>query len=105
MPAITFTEHCPHWCVRDHTTDSCGVLYHAGQTGSVAIAQPDGLLLSDRLDVQVAQYLPEDPQESVWPPTVEITVPAAGRYRLIGLTQQQARELARLLAESADQMS
>ena len=41
--------------------------------------------------MQTAQYLPDDPAEPAWSPTVEIAVHAGGRYRLIGLTPEEAR--------------
>jgi hypothetical protein len=52
--------------------------------------------------VQTAQYLPDDPGEPAWSPAVEIAVHAGGRYRLIGLTPEEARELASMLATAAD---
>ena len=52
--------------------------------------------------MQTAQYLPDDPAEPAWSPTVEIAVHAGGRYRLIGLTPEEARELAAMLAKAAD---
>ena len=103
MPSLTVTDHCPHWCSRDHSADPCGTaFYHASETASVAIARPGGLTAPDRLDVQTAQYLPDDPAEPAWSPTVEIAVHAGPRYRLIGLTPQEARDLAALLARAAD---
>ena len=92
MPSLTVTDHCPHWCSRDHSADPCGTaFYHASETTSVAIARPGGLTAPDRLDVQTAQYLPDDPAEPAWSPTVEIAVHAGPRYRLIGLTPRMAR--------------
>jgi uncharacterized protein DUF6907 len=92
MPSITVTEHCPHWCRRDHSADPGGTaFYHASETTSVA-----------DLDIQTAQYLPDDPAEPAWSPTVEITVHTGGRYRLIGLAPEEARELAAMLARAAD---
>jgi Domain of unknown function (DUF6907) len=103
MPSVIVTEHCPPWCRRDHSADACGAtFYHASETTSVAIDRPGGLTAPDRLDVQTAQYLPDDPGEPAWSPTVEIAVHAGDRYRLIGLTPQEARELAALLARAAD---
>ncbi len=115
MPFATVTDHCPHWCSRDHSADSCGsAFYHASETASVTIspsaglavpdhlALPDRLAVPDRLDVQTAQYLPDDPGEPAWSPAVEITVHTGGRYRLIGLTPEQAIQLAGLLAKAAD---
>jgi hypothetical protein len=104
MPSVI--GHCPHWCSRDHSADPCETaFYHASETTSVAIARPGGLTAPDRLDVQTAQYLPDDPAEPDWPPTVEIAVHAGGRYRLIGLTAQEARDLAVTLAKAADSVS
>ncbi len=103
MPSVTVTDHCPHWCTRDHSADACGpAFYHASETASVTIARPGGLTAPDRLDVQTAQYLPDDPSEPAWSPAVEIAVHTGGRYRLIGLTPEQARELAAMLAQAAD---
>jgi hypothetical protein len=104
MPSIT--GHCPHWCSRDHSAGPSGTaFYHASDTTTVAIAGPGGLTAPDRLDVQTAQYLPDDPGEPAWSPTVEIAVHAGGRYRLIGLTPEEARQLAAMLAEAADIVS
>ena len=101
MPSIT--GHCPHWCSRDHSAGPSGTaFYHASDTTTVAIAGPGGLTAPNRLDVQTAQYLPDDPGEPAWSPTVEIAVHAGDRYRLIGLTPEEARQLAAMLAEAAD---
>ena len=106
MPSMTVTDHCPHWCSRDHSADTCGTaFYHASETTSVTISRPSGLTTPDRLDVQAAQYLPDDPGEPAWSPTVEIAVHADGRYRLIGLTPEEARQLAAMLAHAADSVS
>ncbi len=106
MPSVTVTDHCPHWCSRDHSAGPSGTaFYHASETASVTIARPGGVTVPDRLDVQTAQYLPDDPGEPAWSPAVEIAVHAGGRYRLIGLTPEQARELAGMLARAADLVS
>jgi len=64
MPSATVTDQCPHWCVRDHPAHTGGtVFYHASETTSVTISRPGGLTVPDRLDVQTAQYLPDDPAE------------------------------------------
>jgi hypothetical protein len=106
MPSMTVTDHCPHWCSCDHSADPCGAaFYHASETASVTISRPSGITTPDRLDVQTAQYLPDDPDEPAWSPAVEITVHAGGRYRLIGLTPEEARELAAMLAQAADSVS
>ena len=99
MPSVI--GHCPAWCAREHAA----AFYHASETASVTISQPGGPAVPDRLDVQAAQYLPDDPSEPAWSPAVEITVHAGGRYRLIGLTPQEARELAAMLAQAADSVS
>ena len=102
MPSMTVTGHCPAWCAREHAA----AFYHASETTSVTIAEPGGgLAAPDRLDVQTAQYLPDDPAESATSPTVEIAVHAGGRYRLIGLTPEEARDLAAMLAQAADSIS
>jgi hypothetical protein len=106
MPSTTATDQCPHWCAREHPSDACGsAFYHASETASVSISRPGGFTVPDRLDVQTAQYLPDDPGEPAWSPTVEIAVHADGRYRLIGLTPEEARELAAMLARAADMLS
>jgi hypothetical protein len=103
MVSMTVTDQCPHWCARDHAADTCGTaFYHASETASVAISRDGGLTVPDRLDVQTAQYLPDEPGEPAWSPAVEIAVHTGGRYRLIGLTPEEARELAALLAQAAD---
>jgi hypothetical protein len=69
MPSATVTGQCPHWCTRDHSTDTCGTaFYHASETASVTISRPGGCMVPDRLDVQTAQYLPDDPGEPAWSP-------------------------------------
>jgi hypothetical protein len=103
MPSATITGQCPHWCARDHSTDACATaFYHASETASVAISRPGGHMVPDRLDVQIAQHLPDDPGEPAWSPAVEIAVHAGGRYRLIGLTPEEARELAGMLVKAAE---
>jgi hypothetical protein len=81
------------------------VFYHASETSSVAISRPGVPAAPDRLEVEAAQYLPEKPGEQSSPPTVEIAVHVAGRYRLIGLTPAQARQLAAMLTSAADVFS
>jgi AMP-binding enzyme/uncharacterized protein DUF6907 len=100
------TGRCPRWCACNHSADTSGAaFYHASETLSVAVSRLGDPALPDRLDVQAAQYLPDDPAEPAWPPAIEIAVHAAGRYRLIGLTPPQARELARALARTADMLT
>ena len=106
MASVTVTGHCPHWCAREHAADLDGTaFYHASEATSVTISGPGGLTAPDRLDVQTAQYLPDDPGEPAWSPTVEIAVHASGRYRLIGLTPEEARELAVSLARAVDMVT
>ena len=106
MPSTTVTEQCPYWCACDHSAGDRGfAFYHASETASVTIRQPASAAVPDRLDVQAAQYLPDDPGEPPWSPTVEIAVHANNRYRLIGLTPEEARELAGMLTKAADLLS
>jgi len=103
MPSLTSTQHCPRWCARDHSAEPPGIaFYHASETSSVTFSRGTG---PDRADVQTAQYLPDDPGEPAWSPTVELAVYDGERYRLIGLTPGEARELAALLAGAADMLS
>ncbi len=60
------------------------------------------LAAPDQLEVQAAQYLPDCPGEPSSPPTVEIAVHVGGRYRLIGLSPAEARELVGMLVGAAD---
>ena len=100
------TGRCPRWCARNHSADTSGAaFYHASESLSVAVSRPGDPEMPDLLDVQAAQYLPDDPAEPAWPPAIEIAVHAAGRYRLIGLTPAQAREFARALARAADMLT
>ena len=109
MPSATVTGQCPPWCAHNHSGNPCGTaFYHASETTSVTLSASGGLAGAgrvdtgpDRLDVQTAQYLPDDPGEPAWSPAVEIAVHSGGRYRLIGLTPEEATELARLLLEAA----
>jgi len=106
MPSMTGTEQCPRWCARDHSAEPRGfAFYHASETSSVTFSRAAGQGGPDRADVQTAQYLPDDPGEPAWSPTVELAVHADGRYRLIGLTPGEARELAGMLARAADMLS
>jgi hypothetical protein len=106
MPSVTVTSHCPRWCARDHSAGACETaFYHASETTSVATSRPGDLAAPDRLDVQAAQYLPDDPSDPSSSATVEIAVHAGGRYRLIGLTPTEARELAALLVRAASLLS
>ena len=106
MPSLTVTSQCPHWCARDHSAEPGGTaFYHAGEMSSISISRACGPVGPECVDVQAAQYLPDDPGEPAWSPTVEIAVHAGGRYRLIGLTPEEARELAGMLAAAAELVS
>jgi hypothetical protein len=106
MPFVTITSHCPRWCARDHSHCACETaFYHASEATSVAISRPGDLAAPDRLDVQVAEYLLDEPGDPSSSAAVEIAVHAGGRYRLIGLTPAEARELAGMLATAADMLS
>jgi hypothetical protein len=72
------TAHCPRWCACNHSADTSGAaFYHASETLSVAVSRLGDPAVPDRLDVQAAQYLPDDPAEPAWPPAIEIAVHAA----------------------------
>ena len=92
MPTVT--EHCPRWFAHDHESDAA--FYHASEAASVVISRPGGRATPDRLDVQTAQYLPDEPGEPAWSPTVEIAV------HTDGLTPDEARHHARMLPRAAD---
>ncbi len=103
MTPVTDADHCPHWCARDHTTERRGrAFYHASQTCSVTISTAGRPGFPERADVETAQYIPDDPGEAPWTPTVELTLHAGSRYRVIGLTPTEARQLAAMLARAAD---
>ena len=103
MTPATNADHCPHWCARDHTTERRGrAFYHASKTCSVTISTAGRPGVPERADVETAQYLPDDPGEAPWTPTVELALHAGSRYRVIGLTPEEARQLAAMLARAAD---
>jgi hypothetical protein len=102
MPTTT-TSQCPRWCDREHAAGAPGIaFYHASEPASVPISRPGDAHQPERIDVQAAQYQPDEPGEPSWSPAIEITVHAGGRYRLIGLTPDEARDLATLLTRAAD---
>ncbi len=102
MRTGTVTDGCPPWCARDHSAHGPGrPFYHASETRSVTISRPGTPSGPERLDVETAQYLPDDPAETPWTPTVELALHAGGRYRLIGLTPEEARQLAAMLTRAA----
>jgi hypothetical protein len=97
------TSQCPRWCAQEHSGGTPGIaFYHASEPVSVPISRPGDPHRPDRIDVQAAQYLPDEPGEPDWSPAIEVTVHADGRYRLIGLTPDEARDLATLLTRAAD---
>lgn len=105
-PSATVSNHCPSWCACDHSADSSEtVFYHASETASVTVSGSGGPAVPDRLDVQIAQHVPDDPSASPWSPAVEIAVHASGRYRLIELTPEEACELAFLLTRATVMLS
>jgi hypothetical protein len=103
MPTATATGQCPRWCTGAHVSGAPGIaFYHASEPASVPVSRLGGAHGPDRIDVQAAQYLPDEPTEPAWSPAIEIAVHADGRYRLIGLTPDEARTLATLLTRAAD---
>jgi hypothetical protein len=102
MRSVTVTSQCPQWCVREHSAAMRGAdFYHASETSSVTISMTGGPGAPEWVDVQTAQYVPDDPGEPAWIPTVEVALHTGDRYRLIGLTPEEARQLAALLARAA----
>ena len=91
------TGRCPRWCAvtipRTRTGPRSITPARRCSLPSPGWATPPS---RDRLDVQAAQHLPDDPAEPGRPPSRSRCTP--GRYRLIGLTPPQARESARVLA-------
>ena len=64
MPSLTGTGQCPHWCAREHCAEPGRIaFYHAGETSSVSVSRACGPGEPERVDVQAAQYLPDDPGE------------------------------------------
>ena len=103
MGSMTVTSQCPHWCVREHPAAMRGAdFYHASDTSSVTASMTGGPAAPDWVDVQRAQYVPDDPGETAWTATVEIALHTGDRYRLIGLTVEEARQLAAILSRAAD---
>lgn len=54
-----------------------------------------------RLEIETAQYAPDDPCEGPLTRVVEIALREGNRYRLIGLTLDEARKAARMLVGAA----
>jgi hypothetical protein len=97
------TDQCPGWCVRDHSAELREApFYHASETASVAISWPRHPGVPEGVEVQTAQYVPDDPGETAWTPTVEVALYTGSRYRVISLTPEEARQLAAMLARAAD---
>ena len=97
------TDQCPGWCVRDHSAELREApFYHASETASVAISWPRHPGVPERVDVQTAQYVPDDPDETAWTPTVEVALYTGSRYRAISLTPEEARQFAAMLTRAAD---
>ena len=102
MRSMTVTSQCPPWCVREHAAAMGGAdFYHASETSSVTVSMTGGPGAPEWVDVQRAQYIPDDPGAPAWTATVEIAVHTGDRYRLIGLTLEEARQLAAILARTA----
>jgi hypothetical protein len=103
MLSTTVTHGCPRWCVLEHPVDTRKtVLHHASETAVLTISRPGDSATPDRIEVQSAQYLSDEQDGAFGSSYVEIAVYVAHRYRLIGLTPDEARELARVLLRAAD---
>jgi hypothetical protein len=97
-----FDTDCPSWCARDHAAEPCGVVFcHESETSSVSVSRPRRTDAPERVDVQTTRYLPDDPGEPAWPALVEVATLAGERYRLFGLTPDEARRLAAFLVHAA----
>ena len=57
-----------------------------------------------RLEIETAQYAPDDPCEGPLIRVVEIALHEGSRYRLIGLTPDEARKAARMLVRAANRI-
>jgi len=95
---------CPPWCVSDHAAElGEAAFYHASATDSLMISGSAGLRRV-RLEIETAQYAPEDSGEGPWIRVVEIALQEGNRYRLIGLTPDEARKAARMLVQAANRI-
>jgi hypothetical protein len=110
MPTGTANDRCPHWCTRDHSGALHGTdFYHASETSSITLSGVgrvgtsglDGVGGPDWVEVQIEQHLPDEAGEPAWTPTIEVALHAGGRYRLLGLTPEEAGRLAAMLARAA----
>ena len=102
MRTATMTDHCPVWCARDHSAElDETAFYHSTRAGSMPLSRPQRPGPPERVDVETTQHVPDEPDEPGWSPTVEVALHAGGRYRLIGLTPSEARQLADMLTLAA----
>lgn len=100
---------CPQWCVADHRrgdtsfkgTGKVGLHYSA--TRDVAMSISASALSGERFEVGVVcgDYELADRTRSMQ--AVELAHHLKGRYSVVALTPNEARALARLLVEAADQ--
>jgi hypothetical protein len=102
MWSAALAGRCPNWCAKDHTTEQRDVaLYHASTTASLTISGSGGSGSSVCVEVETVQHIPDDPRERAWPLTVEVALHEGNRYRLIGLTPEEALQLAGMLTRAA----
>jgi hypothetical protein len=99
---------CPQWCVADHrrgdTSKGKGkVGLHYSATRDVAMSISASPLSHERFEVGVVcgDYELADRTRSMQ--AVELAHHLKGRYSVVALTPNEARALARLLVEAADQ--
>jgi len=90
-------DQCPGWCVRDHSAELREApFYHASETSLSSDLVGHGTRVYPRgSEVQTAQYVPDDPGETAWTPTVEVALYTGSRYRVISLTPEEARQRCR----------
>jgi hypothetical protein len=100
----TAGEACPAWCVFDH--DQSGqpaIILHESRPAVIEISGPRDVDVPEWIDVRTTQYSPEEPDEPLGPPVVELSCHQGGRYRVTTLSPDEARQLAAsLLTAAAD---
>lgn len=94
-------HRCPDWCTLDHSGTQVALL-HESETQGLSLSHRHDVRKAESVDVRVVQYEPHEPGEAAAPPAVELTYHVGSRYRVIGLSPQEARHLAALLLNCAD---
>ena len=92
---------CPAWCVFDHSRSDQPVILHESRPAMVEVSTPRNENVPEWIDVQTTQYRPEDPDELLWLPRVELSCHQGSRYRVTTLSADEARHLAVSLVVAA----